>query len=32
MCFKLKFYLCPDDDLANKSKISLFKAFRVILG
>ena len=26
------FYLCPDDDLENKSKIWLFRAFRVILG
>ena len=32
MCFKLKFYLCVDDDLVNKWKIWLFKAFRVILG
>ena len=26
------YYLCPDDDLVNKSKIWLFKAFRVIFG
>ena len=32
MCFKLKFYLRVDDDLVNKWKIWLFKAFRVILG
>ena len=32
MCFKLKFYLCADNDLVNKWKIWLFKAFRVILG
>ena len=30
--FDLFIYLCPDDDLVNKSKIRLYKAFSVILG
>ena len=32
VCFKLKLYSCPDNNLVNKSKIRLIKAFRVILG
>ena len=30
--FLLNFYLCPDNDIVNKSKIGLFKAFCAILG